>query len=72
MIWALLISFVFKSIRETVIAKRRGDALTLSQSIRSNFIKLGSQIKQKFFINRKPEKIKSSIETVYIENEISK
>lgn len=72
MIWALLISFVVKSIRETMIARRRGDVLTLSQAIRSNFIKLKNQIKQKFYKNKKPKKMRPWVKTVHFDNEISK
>jgi hypothetical protein len=61
MIWVLLISFMVKSIRETVIARRRGDVLTLSQAIRSNSIKLRNQIKKKFHKNEKSKKMRSWI-----------
>jgi hypothetical protein len=72
MIWAFLISLVVKSIRETVIARRRGEVLTLPQAIRSNFRKLRNQIKQKLYKNKKSKKMRSWIKTVFIDNEISK
>jgi hypothetical protein len=47
MIWALLVSFMFKSVQDTVKARRRGEDLPLSKVLRSNFIRLKKQIKHK-------------------------
>ena len=48
MIWILLISLTFVSIRDTVSARKRGESVTLAESFRSNFKKLKLRLKQNF------------------------
>lgn len=46
MIWILLFSLVFMSVKDTVAAKKRGEPLTLAQSFRANFIKMKNKLRQ--------------------------